>query len=143
MIQDIIDELVTMQQAITPPAGEKDIAAAYDEHPAQVTVFPCFINDEDNIVPTQMANAHRHLVHTINMHLLFAAAGQRYSQRSRRKWVRPVLDAFGAKIQLNGTATQSRIAAVTFDPVTIGDAEYAAATFVLVADVDDNFQAVA
>jgi len=139
-IQDVIDALVTLQGQIAAPGGG-NVAAAYDEPPAAVAKFPSFVNIENGLVNIQLSGSHRHVEHLINMHLLFAPADQKYSVRERRVWVQAVLDAFGGRMRLGLPQTVARIEETAYDPVTLGDMEYIAATFTLRALVDDAFAA--
>jgi len=137
-VQQLIDELVTIQNAITPPTGEKDIAAAYDEPPADPTIFPCFLNLEAGAQVVRELHR-RQVTHTINMSLLLAAADQKYSVRTRRLWVGAVLDAFDIKLRLNGQAHYAHIDTIEYDPIEWNGKAYVGATFVLTVLVDGAF----
>ncbi|HZP94289.1 MAG TPA: hypothetical protein VFB20_15620 [Burkholderiales bacterium] len=140
-IQDIMDALVTMQQAIAIPGGGLHDLQAFDEPPASVAAFPVFVNIETGIQNVQLSGSHRHIEHLIDMHLLFAPTDQKYSVRERRLWVQAVLDAFGGKIRLGLSGAVGRIESVTYDPFALNDVEYIAATFSLRVLVDDAFAA--
>lgn len=142
-LQDVIDAVKAIQATVSTPPGEKAIKEFYDEPPLAVATYPAFLNIEDFDEPITFVSSHRHIVMTIRMHLLFAPFDQRYSIRSRRRWVKPVIDAFGAKIQLNGTVVRSSIDQIDYDPVTLFEKTYHAATFVLRADMSDTFAASA
>lgn len=142
-LQNIIDAIIVIQQTVSAPSGEKAIQAYHDEPPATVQLFPCFLNMEQEIeaVDVWMSQG-RTVDYIINMHLLFAPNEQTYSVKSRRTWVRPVLDAFGVKLQLDGTVDGLKIAvirSVNFDPVLIGETEYVAVTFELAVRFEEAF----
>lgn len=142
MIQDIIDELVIVQKAIVPPAGEKALTEAYDEPPGAVNTFPCFVNEERAIPEINRGANLRRTQWLINMHLLFARSDQKYSARTRRKWIPVVLDAFDRAIMLNLARLPVQYApveGVSFEPVQWGETEYIAATFVLRAELSEAF----
>ena len=142
-IQDVIDKVVALQKAITPPTGEKDIAEAYDEQPQAVATFPCFVNVETLLDQSQFASAHRHIAFDVEMHLLLGKADSKYERRARRKWIKPVLDAFGGDIQLDGTCNQAHIAGADFDDYELGENLYTAVNFVLRVDMPDTFAVTA
>ena len=128
-LQDIFDQIVIIQNAITAPSGEKDIAQATDEIPAMAPMtFPSFVNIEESTDFVRPPSA-RMETHTINMHFLLAPADQKYSIRTRRKWVEVIQDAFEAKISLNGTCTQAMIMHIDYGPPEPWEGAYVGATF--------------
>lgn len=132
-IQDVIDQLVVIQAAITPPTGEKDIAIATDELPPDLTVFPTFLNVETS-TEVEYSPSRRVQVHLIDMNLVFAPAVEKYSMRSRRAWVQKVMDAFAAKVTLNGACNKARILSITYEtPLQWNDIPFMTATFRLEA----------
>lgn len=139
-LQDVIDQLVIIQAAITPPTGEKDIAFATDELPPDLMVFPTFLNVEASTDVTY-SPSRREQVHLIDMNLVFAPAAEKYSMRSRRAWVQKVMDAFAAKVTLNGACNKARIIRVEYEtPLQWNDVPFMTATFRLEAV---NIEAVA
>ena len=139
-LQEIIDELVIIQQVITPPTGEKDLVA-YDEPPGQTMIYPCFLNVERETGEIIYAPSLMILPYIIDMHLVFGA-DRKYAYRSKRKWVKPVRDAFAGKLTLNGKATEAQILAMNFHPSGLlldeeSGQKYDAITFVLRATVKE------
>lgn len=137
-IPAIIDQLVAIQGAITPPTGEKDIAFAADELPVDLHVFPTFLNVEtathNTYSPQRIEKQH-----LIDMILVFAPADKKYSQRSRRAWVQAVQAAFNAKVTLNGTCDKARILNIRYDtPLNWNDIPFVMATFELEAVVVED-----
>lgn len=133
-LQDIFDQLVIIQEAITPPTGEKDLRAT-DEWPANISTFPIFVNNEveTTFVRPPMMRIENHL---IRMHLLFGAADGKYSQRARRLWVEKVQDAFESEINLNGTCTQAMITRIDYGIIEgIVGGNYVGATFELAVEI--------
>lgn len=128
-IQAVIDQIVILQKAVPTPTNEKDIQEAYDEPPDSVGVFPCFLNVEESGEQEFPSGNWGYLIYTVNMHLLFAPATQKYSIRSRRKWVKPVLKHFRENVSLNNTAAVSWVANWDHNPVEWNGMEYIAATF--------------
>lgn len=141
-IQDIIDQLLVVQNAITPPTGLKDVTC-YDEPPAGVLTFPVFYNAEDGISAIDRSPSRRVLTYDIGMHLLFARADQKYGVRERRQWVKKVLDAFDKALTLGGNIHLGAIETVDFEPFELGDVSYIAANFQIAAQVDEAFEYVA
>jgi hypothetical protein len=145
-LQEIIDKIVVIQAAITPPTGEKDVTA-YDEPPTSVLPFPCFINAETSAEEIGVWNTSgRTIPYLIDMHLVFAQADQQYSVRSRRAWVIPVLDAFGHDYTLSGAAGVQKafIETIEFHDkqngyLAVGEKDYIAATFKLRVIVEEAF----
>ena len=144
-LQDIIDQLVVIQNAITPPTGENPLKC-YDEPPTGVLTFPCFVNIEDDLAEVVRAVSLRTITFFINMHLLFARADQKYSVRSRRAWIKPVIDAFDGAVRLDNEQAPVQYApieTVSFENVVLpgsgSDQEYIAATFRLKAWLAEAF----
>lgn len=122
--------MVILQKAVSAPSGERDIQEAYDEPPEGVGfVYPCFVNMEDSGDEDYPSGNWGYLNYTINMHLFFAPASQKYSVRSRRKWVKPVIKHFRENVSLNDTCAGSWITGWDFNPVDWNGTEYIAATF--------------
>lgn len=145
-LQQIIDDIIVAQKTIATPTDEKKIAEYYDEPPGSVSTFPCFVNVEESLEgPVSWGAGGRRVDYVIAMSLLFAATDQKYSVRSRRKWVKPVLDAFGKKTLLNDSAGvgESAIEGADFEPVTFGQTEYVAVTFRLGVRVQEPFESEA
>jgi len=137
----IFDKIVALQEAITPPTGEKAMKA-YDEPPGDVALFPCFVNIEEEGVEIIRSPGLRQQKFVINMHLLFAPGVQKYGVRSRRLWVKPVIDAFDNAIRFDNEQAPVQYApieSVSFAPVDINNTEYVAATFVLRAWLAEAF----
>jgi len=140
-LQEIIDELVIIQQVITPPTGEKDLVA-YDEPPGQTMIYPCFLNVERETGEIGYAPSLMILPYIIDMHFIFGTADRKYAYRSKRKWVKAVRDAFAAKLTLNGKATEAQLLAMNFHPSGLildeeSGQKYDAITFVLRATVKE------
>jgi len=134
-LQDIFDQIVTIQAAITPPTGEKDIAMATDEWPASISVFPAFVNNEvETVIDREQYASLRIEKHLIQMHLLFGAADVKYSQRSRRLWVEKVHAAFEAKLNLNGTCLKATTTRTDYGVVEGISGNYVGATFDLAVE---------
>lgn len=138
-LQEIMDAVVRVWGTVDTPADEQAIALVADEPPDVVAVFPAVINVEDESLFPGNPSSGRTIVHTLNMHLLFAPAGGSYSFKSRRKWIKPVMDAFDANVNLlidpadaaTRTCQRSMITRVLFNPVSWNGQEYIAATFIL------------
>lgn len=130
-IQDVIDQIVILQKAITPPTGEKDIARAHDEEPQSIGALPAFVNvvndgEIDRGVSLRSINP------IIEMILLFAPSGEKYSDRSRRAWFQAVLDKFDDNVTIGGTAAQAHIDRFSFDdPFPLSGTTYLATRFYL------------
>jgi len=141
-LQNIMDQIVVVQKEITTPTDQKAIAQFYDEPPGSVSVFPCFVNLEESTEVSNWNTSGRRTDYIIAMHLLFAAANQKYGVRARRTWVRPLKDAFGKRITLAGATnvTQAILQGEDFDPVTFGQTEYIAVTFKLEVLVLEPFE---
>lgn len=145
-LQQIIDDIIVVQKTIATPTDEKAIAKFYDETPGSVSVFPCFVNKEEEWDgPGEWGAGGRSILYTIKMQFVFAAAEQKYSERSLRKWHRPILDAFGKNVKLNDSAGigASWIVGGDFEPVTFGQTEYIAAIYRLTVRVQEPFESVA
>ena len=138
-VQTIVDQLVVIQKAITTPTGCKALHNAYDEMPAALGGFPCFVNVEEDmsVVARGPSRRDQHLV--VKMHLLFTTADQKYSQRARRLWVQAVMDKFDVELQLNAEASYAHIDTVDFTPVELNGVGYIAATFELTAQYTAAF----
>lgn len=134
-VQDIVAQIVKLQKAIAPPDGEKALADAFDEEPEQVGGFPTFINVFREIRDIERAGGIRKKATlVIEMQLLFPRAGSKYSDRSRRKWILPVLNKFDQKQGLNNTVDFSRITRIWGDdPEEFSDSSYIALRFTLEA----------
>ncbi len=137
-LQAIIDEIVIIQNAITPPTDEKDVTV-YDEPPETPTVYPSFINVERDTETIEHSPSFMITPYIIDMHLVFGAFAKKYAYRSKRKWLQKVRDAFAAKLTLNATATSAMILELDFHPdgFTYGGVEYDATTFTLHATVKE------
>lgn len=135
-LQDIVDQLVVIQNAITPPTGEKDIALATDELPPDLSVFPTFLNIETEADIEPGGSTLEIQLRRIDMHLVLGGTDKKYSLRSRRLWEEKVLAAFRAKLTLNSTCTQALIKGITYDtPLPWNEHDYLVATFRLEAEV--------
>lgn len=135
-IQEVFDQIVVIQNAITPPTGEKDIAFASDELPPDLTVFPTFLNVETDADIEPGGSTLEIQLRRVEMHLVLGGADRKYSMRSRRLWEEKVLAAFRAKLTLNSTCTQALIKGITYDtPLPWNQHEYLVATFRLVVEV--------
>lgn len=134
-LQDIVAQIVVLQKAVTTPAGEKALVDAYDEEPEQVGGFPSFVNVFRGIGDIERAGGVRKKATLeIEMILLFPRSGSKYSDRSRRKWVLPVLDKFDQNQGLNNTVYFSRIMRIRGDdPEEFSDSLYIALRFTLEA----------
>ena len=142
-IQNIIDKIIVVQKTITKPADEKAIATYYDEQPVSVPIFPAFVNVDEAIdQQVEWNTGGRRVDYLIAMHLVFALSDQKYSDRTRRTWTRPVLDAFGKKITLSGATGVAKaiIQGAEFGRITIGEAEYWGSTFRLGVIVEEAFE---
>jgi hypothetical protein len=140
-LQEIIDEIVTIQEAITTPADEKAVTA-YDEPPATPMVYPCFLNIEretEELSNTVGRTGPIIIPYIIDMHLLFATFDKKYAYRSKRQWIQPVHKAIATNLKLNGTVKEARLQSMDFHPegLTYEGLEYHATTFTLRAVVHD------
>jgi hypothetical protein len=140
-LQAIIDAIVTVQNAITPPTGEKGVTV-YDEPPEVAAVYPSFINVERETEELSNTVGRRGPIvipYIIDMHLIFGAFDKKYSYRSKRKWVQPVHEAIATNLKLGGTVKEARLQNMDFHPngLTYGEIEYHAVTFTLRAVVHD------
>lgn len=143
-LQNIIDAIIVVQKTVSTPSGQKAIQAYYDEPPAALgKISPVFVNVEEGIEAIDVwVSQGRNIDYIINMHLLFTPGEQKYSVRARRTWVLPVINAFGAKTQLDGSISElkiARIRAVDFDPILFGSTEYPAITFELAVRMEGAF----
>lgn len=144
-LQDIVDKLIAVQAAITPPTGF-NAAKVYDEPPTGVLTFPCFVNVESDMTISR-ASSLRTMNLMIDMHLLFAKTDQKYNFRERRPWIKKVLDAFDVTLRLDNEQVPvqySPIEEVVFDNDLElpgdGDQRYIAATFRLRAWSAEAFE---
>ncbi len=134
-IQDIITQVVALQKAISPPIQEKALADAFDEAPEQIAAFPVFVNVFREIRDIERAGGIRKKATLeIEMMLLFPRSASKYSDRSRRKWILPVMDKFDQNQGLNDTVYFSRITRIRGDdPEEFSDSSYIAVRFTLEA----------
>ncbi len=141
-LQNIMNQIVVVQKEITTPTNQKPIQHFYDEPPGAVSTFPCFINVVESTEISNWPTSGRRADYIIAMHLLFAAASQKYSVRARSTWVRPVKDAFGKRLTLAGATgvVQAMLQGEDFEPVTFGQTEYIAVTFKLEVLVLEPFE---
>ena len=123
-IQDILDQIVILQNAIPTPVGEKRLTHAYDEQPESGATFPCFINivrevsdfKRQSLVRQQGALA-------IDMYLCFEQGSGIYADRSRRLWYQAVMDYFDQHEGLGNTVHWSAIERASFDePLQVTEA---------------------
>ena len=114
-LQAIFDQIVIIQNAITPPTDEKDVTV-YDEPPEPAVVYPPLINVERDTETIEHSPGFRVTPYIIDMHLIFGAFDKKYAYRSKRKWIVQVRDAFVLKLTLNATATTARILGMDFHP---------------------------
>ncbi len=137
-LQAIIDAIVVIQNAITPPAGEKGVTV-YDEPPEAAAVYPSFVNVERETEELSHTVGPVLIPYIIDMHLIFGAFDQKYAYRSKRKWIQLVYEAFATNYKLGATVKESRLQSMDFHPngLTYGEIEYHAVTFVLRAVVHD------
>lgn len=140
-LDNIIDAIIVIQETVVTPSGLKNIALFTDEPPATITVFPAFLNLEDDTTPEDLAQNHQQLVHRIWMRLLFAASSEKYAVRDRRQWLEPVFAKFMPTNTLPGTTLgdtvrTSRITLVDYDPFEWNGSPYIASSFLLEAEVD-------
>lgn len=139
-LEKILNRVVELQKALGTPTGEnKGIGQnAFDDWPSTFP-FPCFVNIWDGTPEIERGPARRRQTIMINMHLLFASASQKYSDRSRRRWIRATLNAFDTDLRLGNTCHLARIEAVEADPVEVNGVAYIAATFRLNVTYDEAF----
>lgn len=123
-IQDICDQLVVMQNAVTTPTGEKDITHAYDEQPESISTFPCFVNIVREVGEFKRQSGVRDQgTLLVDMYLCFEQGSGLYADRSRRLWHQAVMDYFDQHQGLNGTVGFSAIERAAFDePLKVSDA---------------------
>ena len=115
-IQDIVDQIVVLQNAVPTPTGEKDITHAYDEQPESGSTFPCFINIVRDVEEFErLGEVRLHAVLTVDMYLCFEQGSGFYADRSRRLWYQAVMDYFDKHLSLNGTAQWAAIERAAFD----------------------------
>ncbi len=140
-LQDIIDQIVIIQNAITPPTNEKGVTV-YDEPPETPVVYPSFINverDTEELINTVGRTGPIVIPYIIDMHLVFGAFDKKYSYRSKRKWIQLVHEAIATNLKLGNTVKEARLQTMDFHPggFTYGGVEYHAITFTLRAVVHD------
>jgi len=144
-LQTLIDKVIVVQQTIATPSGEEAIKNYYDEPPESIGVFPCFVNIEESMPDAaEWLTGGRRVVYLVQMHLLFQSWSRKYSVRHIRQWVRPVLDAFGAKTTLDGATgvAKSMIVGAEFffdTPLALGQGDYTAVTFDLEIIIEEPF----
>lgn len=146
-LQDIVDQIVVVQQTIATPTNEKAITKFYDERPASITTFPCFVNVPEGFSGAEWNTGGRKLPYSIWMHLCFTKADLKYSDRSMRAWVANVLDKFHDAtgdpshnpLSAATGVVESWIADATLDtPFELGEGQaYIAASFRLEVIVED------
>ena len=134
-LQDIIDAIVVIQKALTPPTGTKAIKNAYDEppdHAIGTASFPAVINLEEEGESRDRSARTREVLHTIGMHLLLSAATTKYSVRVRRQWLEIWLVAFAPGVTIGGTV-DPMLAPLPFDytPYDFNGTDYAAINFTM------------
>lgn len=134
-LQTIIDAIVVIQKALTPPTDTKAIKNAYDEPPDHAIgtgSFPCVVNLEEEGESRDRAHRNAEVQHTIGMHLLFSAATKKYSVRVRRQWLEIWLVAFAPGVTLGGTV-DPMLAPLAFDytPYDFDGTDYAAINFTM------------
>lgn len=129
-VQEVIDQIVLIQESITPPDGLKSLRC-YDEPPGHTVLnFPSLVNVESRIEDIDRGPSRRQQTLFVDMHLLLAQKDQKYSMRERRLWVQAILDKFDTELQLNGHASIATVRSVDFDSIEL-DTEYLGATFEL------------
>jgi hypothetical protein len=132
-LQDIMDAIATIQLALTPPSGAKDIALATDQPPVQIMTFPAFVNvEEASAITGSLASAQHQVAHRIAMHLLFAPFDPKYAVRERRPWTQVVIDGFRGNI--GGTCQQAFLTDITYEPFEwpdLSENRYVASNFIL------------
>lgn len=133
-LQAIIDAIVTLQKAITPPTGQKAIKNAWDEPPGDIgaAAFPCVVNLEEPGESRDHAQGHPEVLHTIGMHLLFSSASGKYSVRARRAWLEKFLSTFtiGGNT-LSGTVRTVRSLEFDYSPFAWNNTDYAGINFTM------------
>ena len=129
----IMAAIADVQQAITPPLGQRGIQLATDEPPDNLDVFPTFANYETTTDVKRLRTfgtlALNELEHYIDMALIFAPADGKYSVRERRPWVPAVLDAFRVNPSLNDTCDGAYVETVDHRAAHFGGMEYPGLTF--------------
>ncbi len=134
-LQAIIDAIVVIQKALTPPTDTKAITNAYDEppdHAIGTASFPAVINLEEDGESRDHAHGHAEVQHTIGMHLLLGAATVKYNVRVRRQWLEIWLAAFNFANTIDGTV-RLIVSPLAFDyePYDWNGTNYAAINFTL------------
>lgn len=135
-LQAIIDAIIVVQKALVIPSGQDDIKLFTDEPPATISVFPAFVNLEEDSIPDDLTHGHPQITHRIMMHLVFAPAIAKYSVRERRPWLDKVLDAFTPDTTIGATARNAKITLITYDPFSWNGTDYIASNFLLEVEVD-------
>jgi hypothetical protein len=135
-IVKVFTELEVVLKSITAPQGGQPLAGVVNDDPATpLTVFPVFVNIEEEEEIDSINLGLREEVLIVGMHLLFAAADSRYSIAARRAWRGPVLDVFDVKPgrDLNGEALRAHITNVGYrnadNPLALQGGVYISASF--------------
>lgn len=137
-LQDVIDALVVIERAITAPSGEKETFEVYDEIPTSIATYPAFFNTE-RALTTDGASGLREGLWTFDVHLIFAPLEQKYSIRSRRRWVQAVINALHQHLTLGGTVSSIYTIQVDYEPVRFYDTDYLAANFEIDARLYESY----
>lgn len=137
-LPDIFDRIAALELGVPAPSGEKDITVATDEL-VPISTFPAFVNVESGGEVVQSSGAWGYINYRINLYLLFAPASAKYSLRSMRKWVRPVINHFKVNTRLSGDADVAPIESFDFSPVVLDGTTYHACTFTLRARVKEDW----
>ena len=137
-VQAIIDAIIVIQKAMTPPSGQKDIQLFTDEPPASIGVLPAFLNGVGGGGKSHnIAHQHAQVTHRIDMHLLFSAATKKYPRRQARAWLEKVMTAFPIAGTVGGSVrTTTRLEYSFEDDFAWGESLYDALSFVLEVEVD-------
>jgi len=137
-LQDIIDAMIVIQQAMTPPTGLKGIQQFTDEPPASIGVLPSLLNGlEGDGESERHTHTQAKVTHRIDMHLLFSQATKKYPRRQARAWLEKVMNAFPIGGDIGSTVRHtSRLEYEFDDSFAWGESLYDALSFVLEVEVD-------
>lgn len=136
-VQAIIDAIIVIQKAMTPPSGQKDIQLFTDEPPASIGVLPAFLNLEGDGESERHTHSQAKVTHRINMHLLFSGVTNKYPRRQARAWLEKVMTAFPIAGTVGGSVrTTTRLEYSFEDDFAWGESLYDALSFVLEVEVD-------
>ncbi len=134
-ITNVIREITKVQKAIKTPLKREQLKGVVSDDPSvPLSVFPVFVNIEVEEDIDNIAQGLREEILMVGMHLIFAAAGSKYSIADRRAWRDNVIDSFEGQ-NLNGEALRAHIIHIGYrsddNPLALQSGLYLAASFQL------------